>query len=208
MPTFGTKLVDGLSAESALRRFLSATVIEETATALYATSTPQQPLAERSPLVPLLSPTLFTLLQADPPSTYAEMGLILQRIQSDCQALYAAFATQGKVPADKLPSLGAVFGIQQAHQVAKSFDALVPHLGRGAKKMALPLLEERQRKIVTSIGYYEATKSKHDRQVFAALGGAVIALRVIPAKLTPVIRSITNSIKVSSFSLLFRPSPH
>ena len=75
------------------------------ATALYATSAPQQPLVERSSLVPLLSPSLFTLLQADPPSTYAEMGLILQRIQADCQALYAAFAKQGKVPANSCATL-------------------------------------------------------------------------------------------------------
>lgn len=124
------------------------------------------------------------------------MGSILERLQTDCKALYASFGQQGKVPADKLPSVASVFPFQIAQQVAGSFNALVPLMGKGVRKNVLPALEERQRKIVSAIGYYEATKSKHDRQVFAALGGAVVALRVIPAKLTPVIRSITNSIKV------------
>lgn len=125
------------------------------------------------------------------------MGSILERLQGDCKALYTAFGQQGKVPADKLPTVPspASFSIQQAQQAATSFPVLQSLMGKGVRKTVLPALEERQRKIVTAIGYYEATKAKHDRQVFAALGSAVVAMRAIPAKLTPVIRSITNSIK-------------
>ena len=193
--TFGTKLTDGLASESALRRFLSATVLEEWSAAFYAAPF-DRPIAESSTLASRLTTTLAQHLQADPPATYSEMALVLQRIQLDCQTLYGMFSKQGKVPAAKMPSVPAVFGIQQARQVATSFDKLVALVPAAAKKTALSALEEQHRKVVTAAGYYEATKAKHDRQVFAALGGAVIALRVIPAKLTPVIRSITSSIKV------------
>ncbi|KAL8276295.1 hypothetical protein RQP46_011323 [Phenoliferia psychrophenolica] len=192
--TFGAKLTDGLASESALRRFLSATVIEEWAAAFYALPF-DRPLAESSTLASRLSQTLAKHLQSEPPATYAEMALVLQRIQLDCQALYTLFAKQGKVPAAKMPIVPAVFGIQQARQVAASYDALIALTSPTARKVILPTLEEQHRKVVTAAGYYEATKARHDRQVYAALGGAVIALRVIPAKLTPVIRSITSSIK-------------
>jgi hypothetical protein len=200
---FCAKLLECLAGESALRRFISATIIEEMATAMYAPSPVGDPvLAAVSPLTTRLSKSLFSILPADPPSTYAEMAIIIQRLQMDCQGLYAAFGSQGMVPASKVPTLGGAFGIQQAHQVAKSFDVLVPLIGKAVKATAFPLLEERHHKILMAIGYYEATKAKHDRQVFAAIGGAVIALRVIPAKLTPLIRCITNSIKASSLRSL------
>lgn len=126
---------------------------------------------------------------------------VMQRIEMDCRALYTVFGGQGKVPADKLPVVPSVFGVQQAQQVAGSFDALVQLMGKGAKrKSVLPVLEDWHRKIVSSIGYYQATKAKYDRQVFAGLGAAVVALKAIPSKISPVIRSITNSIKVSGYS--------
>lgn len=125
------------------------------------------------------------------------MSTVLERIRADCQALYAIFSTQGKVSSDKMPSLPASFGIEQAQQIVNSFNALVQMMGKGARKTTvLPILEERRRKIEAAIGYYGAVKSKHDRQVFASLGGAVVALRAIPVKISALIRSITNSIKV------------
>lgn len=186
---------------SAFSRFLSATVVEEWAAAVYS-RTPERPLAESSSLATRLVQLLHTLLAGDAPASWTEMASILQRLQTECQALYAAFGQQGKVLADKLPVVASNFGILQAQQVAGSFNTLVPLMGKGVRKNVLPALQERHRKIVSAIGYYEANKAKHDRQVFAALGGAVVALRVIPAKLTPVIRSITNSIKVSDIGQL------
>ncbi|KAK4703463.1 TATA-binding protein-associated factor, partial [Phenoliferia sp. Uapishka_3] len=191
---FGATLTDGLAAGSALRRFLTATIIEEWSAAFYAAPF-SRPLAESSTLASRLSGVLAKCLQAEPAATYAEMALVLQRIQMDCQTLYTMFGKQGKVPPAKMPIVPANFGIQQARQVAGSFDALVALMPTAAKKNFLPALQEQHRKVITAAGYYEATKAKHDRQVYAALGGAVIALRVIPTKLTPVIRSITSSIK-------------
>ena len=132
------------------------------------------------------------------------MALVLQRIQLDCQALYTLFHKQGKVPQAKLPVVPALasFGILQARTIANSFDELVKLVtSPAARKTALPVLEEQHRKIVLAAGYYEASKARHDRMVYAALGGAVVALRVIPVKLTPVIRSITSSIKVRALSI-------
>lgn len=147
------------------------------------------------------------MLEGQVPTAYYEMLLILSQAYGECQGLLSAFVTDGKIPQSVIPVLptsldptsppAELFTVDVAGQVAGStFDALVKRLGKAPAKTALPMLKERQMKIVSSIGYYMAMKDKHDRQVSAAVAGAVIALRVLPGKLNPVIRSIMNGVKV------------
>lgn len=125
------------------------------------------------------------------------MSTIIQRIQVDCQALYNAIATHGKLASNLIPTLPTPFKIQHAQQVIETAPKLISRMDEAAKKKYRTALETRLRKVTTAIGYYESTKSDRDRQVSAALGGGVIALGVLPQKLTPLIQSITNSLKVS-----------
>lgn len=199
--TFGKALLESLASESALRKFLSATVVEEWATASSAaaakSATPAPSLIQTSTLASRLSQKLLLMIAGEPSPTYSELSIALQRIQVDCHALYSAFESQGKVPSSKVPQLSAgSFSSIQANQAISGFEALIPLMGKGTNKTVLPALEERKKKLVVAMSYHDATKATHDRQVFAALGGAVVALRVIPAKVTPIIRSITTSIKV------------
>ncbi|KAI5477115.1 hypothetical protein MNV49_006843 [Pseudohyphozyma bogoriensis] len=198
---FGKHLVAGVESDSAFTRFVSATVVEEWARAVQVAAGPSsRPLPESSTLASRLSQILTATLAKEAPASYAEMSVVLVRIQVDCQALYSIFGTQGKVPSSKLPTVAPVesFGIVHARQVVASFDALVPLMAKAAKPKILPLVEEQHRKISAAVGYYEGMKGKYDRQVFAAVAGAVIALRIIPAKLTPLIRCITTSLKAST----------
>lgn len=201
---FGPYFETALSSTSALQQFLVSVSIEEWAATNDGVKQ-EQPLLTASTLAARLVPQLHTLLAADAPASYLEMDPILSRVRTDSAALYAAFGTQGKVSAAKLPAVPDVFGLQQAHTVVNSFASLVPLMTVKSKKAILPALEERQRKVQNGIAYFEGVKAKHDRQVYAALGGAVIALQAIPAKITPLIRSVTNSIKVISplYILLF-----
>ncbi|GAA6004805.1 DNA-binding ATPase [Rhodotorula paludigena] len=195
--TFGPHVEGALASAAAFQRFLAAIIVEEwasTTTGGAGGVKLEQPLTQSSTLAARLVPQLHALLAAEPPASYAELDLILSRLRADCTAFYTALGTQGKVPAAKLPSVPDVFGVQQAQMVANSFKALVSLMPATAKK-ALPALEERQRKVTAGIAYFEGVKAKHDRQVYAALGGAVIALQAVPAKITPLIRSVTNSIK-------------
>lgn len=156
-----------------------------------------------SPFTDTLSKDLVALLQAGPPPIYDEMGLVIQRIQADCQALYTAIASQGKLSASLIPILPNTFRIEHAQQVVESFPRLLGKFDEALRKRHHTTLETRLRKLTTAIGYYETTKSNRDRQVSAALGGGVIALGVLPQKLTPLIQSITNSLKVSLMLLNF-----
>ncbi|GAA6010257.1 hypothetical protein JCM11491_005414 [Sporobolomyces phaffii] len=189
--SFGTFLEQDLSADSALHRFLSAIVIEEWASLATLDLT--------SPLLARLVPLLQTSIASELPSHVVEMQPILNRLRSDCVALYTTFSQQGKVSSAKLPSIPEHpnFAFSSAQQVEASYSALLPHLSLkpAAKKAILPQLEERYRKVESGIAYFETTKVKHERMVSAALGGALIALKSIPSKMTPLIRSVTASIK-------------
>ncbi|GAA6002172.1 hypothetical protein JCM10207_003108 [Rhodosporidiobolus poonsookiae] len=194
---FGPYLETTIASTSALQRFLSAIIVEEWAAATSGETVVklERSLIEASTLAARLIPQLHTSLASDPPASYSEMDPILTRIRTDCTAFYAAFGSQGKVPAAKLPSVPDVFSIQAANLVASSFGSLVPLVMAKSKKAVLPALEERQRKVQGGISYFEGVKARHDRQVYAAVGSAIIALGAIPTKITPLIRSITNSIK-------------
>jgi TATA-binding protein-associated factor len=201
---FTNILEQDLQASSALHRFLSATIVEEWASS---SIVPLNPAS--SPLVRLV-PILQNAIASDLPANVVELQPILHRLRADCVALYATFSQQGKVSSAKLPSIpeSPSFTFSSAQQVEASYSALLLHLSLkpAAKKTVLPQLEERYRKVESGIAYLETTKTKHERMVFAALGSALIALKTIPAKMTPLIRSVTNSIKVGPFfSILLNP---
>ena len=203
--TFSNFLEQDLSAFSALHRFLAATIIEEWASSSTAT------LDLPSSLLARVVPILQNAIAADLPSNVTELQPVLNRLRADCVALYNTLAQQGKVSSAKLPSIpeSSEFTLSSAQQVEASYSALLPHLNLkpAAKKALLPQLEERYRKVESGIAYFESTKAKHERMVSAALGGALVALKAIPAKMTPLIRSVTNSIKVSQIPVTPRSPP-
>ncbi|PWY98716.1 hypothetical protein BCV70DRAFT_201510 [Testicularia cyperi] len=200
---FGHLLRGYLDSTSSLQKCLTAAVIQEWADA---SSTNDTDLKDQSLLVASVASQLITILETPAPPTYAEMTVMLQRIQAECQGLYNSFQRDAKVPKAKIPALPTTvdplglmvdaFNIETAKHVAqKGFESLLALAGSKAKKAALPLLEDRQRKLIAAIGFYQANKERQDTQVFASIAGAVISLKVMPAKLNPVIRSIMNSVK-------------
>lgn len=136
------------------------------------------------------------------------MGLHLNRIQSECQALLTAFNVEGKVAKDKIPTLpkridplsnsNNAFSLATAElAVTIHFDSLTSLLSKSSAKTVLPPLQDRRKKVISSIGYFSVMKERYDVQVLAGVAGALVALRAKPPKLGPVIKSIMDSIKVS-----------
>ncbi|KAJ1024814.1 hypothetical protein NDA16_002854 [Ustilago loliicola] len=200
---FGPVLHEYLESTSALQKCLAAAIIQEWAQACAKLGVD---LKDSSAVVADVASRLISVLETPAPPTYAEMTVMLQRIQAECQGLYNSFQRDAKVPKAKIPALPTTvdplgmmvdaFTIDTAKHVAQSgFETLLSQSGSKAKKAALPLLEDRQRKLIAAIGFYQANKEKQDTQVFASIAGAVISLKVLPSKLNPVIRSIMNSVK-------------
>ena len=168
---------------------------------------------ERSdPLAAEVLPLLLPHFEMPRPATYSEMNALLKRIQIDCQGLMTAFNTEGKVSKDRIPtipttvdSIGSsadTFSLATAQTVISShFDALSKLLSKHASKNVLPNLKERQMRIMISVGKYGVMKERYDTQVMAGIGGALVALQSLPAKIGPVVKAIMDSIKVCSNSV-------
>ncbi|SPO28928.1 related to MOT1 - transcriptional accessory protein [Ustilago trichophora] len=200
---FGPVLQEYLESTSALQKCLAAAIIQEWAQACAGLGFD---LKDSSAVVADIASRLINVLETPAPPTYAEMTVMLQRIQVECQGLYNSFQRDAKVAKAKIPALPTTvdplgmmvdaFTIDTAKSVAQSgFESLLAQAGSKAKKAALPLLEDRRRKLIAAIGFYQANKERQDTQVFASIAGAVISLKVLPSKLNPVIRSIMNSVK-------------
>jgi len=209
--TFHKLALEYLGSTSSHQLIFLAVIVAEWAKAVDARSTTDggllpPPLPEVDEDARELVGHLIAILEGRIPSSYYEMLLFLGQIYTECQTLLAAFVAEAGIAQELIPVLPPslvpteppvdIFGIETASHVAGPvFDALVANVGRKTLKGALPALREKQMRVVGSIGFYLSMKTRHDRQVQAAVATAVISLRTLPAKLNPVIRSIMNGIK-------------
>ncbi|KAG9119826.1 TATA-binding protein-associated factor mot1 [Ceratobasidium sp. 392] len=133
------------------------------------------------------------------------MGAHLRTLALDCRALLQSFSDDARVPASKLPTLpdridpegkqedAFTFSFAQKF-VGETFDSLKASIPRGRKK-ELGGLEEKRGRIGIGLERYGVVKGQLDVRVCAAVAGALIALRVYPSKLNPLVRSIMNGVK-------------
>ncbi|KAE8194770.1 hypothetical protein A4X06_0g5314 [Tilletia controversa] len=197
---FAGQLLQYLDSSSALHKCLASCIIQEWAQ--------DQPSSrqETSPLASELSARLIAILEAPAPPTYAEMEVALSRLQRESQSLYSAFHTEARVARDKIPTLPThvdalgqrtdAFTLDTArYVVGPGYEALLKLVGSKSKKANAEALETRRRRVIASLGFYQSRKERSDVQVFAGVASALVALRVMPAKLNPVVRSMMNSVK-------------
>ncbi|WVO17696.1 hypothetical protein L204_105394 [Cryptococcus depauperatus] len=205
-----------LNSSSAHQTFIASVIIQEWALDVEsrATDTTTFSLGQSDEDAKSLSTILVERVENSPPSTYHEMGILLQKVFAECAALLSAFTTEGKIGKDKVPILPKridafrsdepdVFSLDIAQQtITTHYDNLVSKLSKNVKKNSLSSLEDRKMKIVGSIGYFSVLKEKYDVQVTAGLAGALVALKVMPAKFGPVIKSLMDGIKKEENEIL------
>lgn len=208
---FGGLLKHYIVSASMLQRLLAAIIIEEWAH--QADIGNGQPLLNVSPLAETLGQTMLTFLESPAPEFYHEMALSLTRLMHDCTALLNSFSTDCKIVYSKIPRLGNSIDItghgdSEAFTLAKArlavgehFTKLKSSLGR-TKKREVALLGEKRKSIVAAIDQYEQTKTRHDVRIFAAFAASVVALRVQLTKLTPIIKSLTAGVRVSTYVIV------
>ncbi|CEG64225.1 Putative TATA-binding protein associated factor Mot1 [Rhizopus microsporus] len=214
-------LLNLLSSQWALKRQLGAMAVEEWAKAVLKTrynaddiihAPPEAILANTHNFPKTLSQSMIANLenaQQQATNFYFELVHVLKRIRAECQNLLNAFHSEAKVPLDQIPTLptlvpgealpeqGPLFTVETASAViSEMFDQLLTKVPKGKGRAALlKSMEERQRRVVASMGYFEELKQKIEIHVYASTAGAVVELGVLPTKLNPVIRSVMNSIK-------------
>ncbi|WVW85765.1 hypothetical protein I302_107803 [Kwoniella bestiolae CBS 10118] len=205
-----------LGSASAHQVFMATAILQEWALAHDKDQSPDSELTSlgsthelATPLVPIL----IERIESPPPATYHEMSVILQRIYTECHALLNAFNVEGKISKDRIPSLPSrldplstapdVFSLATAQQaVGPTFEGLSKILSKPAQKVALGSLKDRQRKVMGSIGYFSVMKERYDTQVMAGIASALVALRVMPSKIGPVIKSLMDAVKKEENEIL------
>ncbi|KAF8744257.1 chromatin remodeling protein, partial [Rhizoctonia solani] len=201
--TFGELLIHFINSTSAYQRFIAATIVQEWALAQPTIN--GTPLAKASPLAGQCSTYLLAFLEKDFPASYHEMLVHLRGLAVDCRTLLNSFADDAKVPASKIPTMPDRLDPEGAEEgtftlayvqrfVGEIFDGLKTSIPRGKKK-EIAGLEEKKSRIVFSIERYGVVKGQWDTRVFAAVAATLIFLRVHPAKLNPLVRSIMNGVK-------------
>lgn len=166
-------------------------------------------LGSNDPIGKAMTTILLGHFERAAPPTYSEMTFLLRKVHGECHALLTSFALEGKVSKDRIPTLASkidplgstsdTFTLATAQlTVTKHFDALAGLLSKHAAKHVLPSLKDRRNKVMVSIGRYGVMKERYDVQVMAGVGAALVALRVLPAKIGPVVKAIMDSVKVRS----------
>ena len=205
-----------MGSTSMLQKFLAAVIAEEWARMYDETAPPDAPLLiNTSSLADELTTAALVWLQEDPPAAYHEMAFSLARIHGECYNLLQSFSTDCKLPFTAIPSLGSEIDITGEKEgcftievgkgaIGPMFDKLKGMLGR-TKKRELGIISDKRLKVVSSIDHYLEVKVQHDIRVSAACAAAFVAFKSAPDKVSPIVKGIMNSIKVSVSLYLLEP---
>jgi TATA-binding protein-associated factor len=151
-----------------------------------------------------LGNTVLDLITAEPPICYHETYPLLNQLCNVANVHADTFMNDPKLnpPAAGIPravSMGnpGFFTIASAKASLEWFDGLHNLFQKPKKKRDVARIDDAKKAIRELIYTFEERKSLQDLRVYAALAGAAISLKNMPPKLTPLIKGITNSLKVS-----------
>ncbi|KAK0722784.1 hypothetical protein B0T26DRAFT_674446 [Lasiosphaeria miniovina] len=189
-------ILPGLSSPYASTQLTAAIVIDE-----YAKNCAKGEEAAR-----FVEP-LQKIIDQDRPSHYRDLVSYVQRVRSQSQQLLHLFRDHGKVPNGKLPTLAVVvqgdegagpgaFSMANAEKVVgDDYERLKKAMAPGQRLIALPQLSEAREATVAVIEETKLAKDARDARIRAAAACALIAMRILPKKPSPLIKAIMDSIK-------------
>ncbi|KAI0023218.1 SNF2 family domain-containing protein [Xylariomycetidae sp. FL0641] len=157
---------------------------------------------------------LLKIIDSERPAQYRDLVSYVQRVRSQCQQLMNLFRDHGKVPQHKLPNLAVVvqgeaeagrdaFSLANADKcVNEDYDRLKRAMAPAQRLIASQQLNESRLDTVGAIEKCRAIKETRDVRIKAAAACALIAMKVLPKKPSPLIKGIMDSIKLEENQLL------
>ncbi|KAI4870845.1 hypothetical protein F4820DRAFT_455050 [Hypoxylon rubiginosum] len=151
---------------------------------------------------------LLKIIDSDRPAHYRDLVSYVQRARSQCQQLINLFRDHGKVPAHKLPTIAVVvqgeaeagpgaFSLATAEKcVDDDFERLKKAMAPAQRLIASQQLQESRGTAKVAIEDANSIKTTRDVRIKAAAACALIAMRVLPKKPSPLIKGIMDSIKL------------
>ncbi|XXH04942.1 Structural maintenance of chromosomes protein 3 [Hypoxylon texense] len=151
---------------------------------------------------------LLKIIDSDRPVHYRDLVSYIQRARSQCQQLINLFRDHGKVAAHKLPTIAVVvqgeaeagpgaFSLATAEKcINEDFERLKKAMAPAQRLIASQQLQESREAAKVAIDDTYAIKATRDVRIKAAAACALIAMKVLPKKPSPLIKGIMDSIKL------------
>ncbi|KAK5990175.1 TATA-binding protein-associated factor mot1 [Cladobotryum mycophilum] len=189
-------LVPGLTSAFSTTQLTACLVIHEFARNCQNTEDPARYLEH-----------LQRIVDFDRPSAYRDLVTFVQRARTQCQQLLHLFRDHGKVSQSKLPVLPVVvqgeaeagpnaFSIATAEKcVGDDFERLKKIMPPGQRLIAGQQLAEAREITVSAIEEAKAFKDARDVRIRAGAACAMVAMKLLPKKPSPLIKAIMDSIK-------------
>ncbi|KAI0180227.1 hypothetical protein GGR52DRAFT_233826 [Hypoxylon sp. FL1284] len=151
---------------------------------------------------------LQKMIDSDRPSHYRDLVSYVQRARSQCQQLLNLFRDHGKVAPQKLPTIAVVvqgeaeagpgaFSLATAEKcVNEDFERLKKAMAPAQRLLASQQLQDSRETTMTAIEDAKSIKDTRDVRIKAAAACALIAMKVLPKKPSPLIKAVMDSIKL------------
>lgn len=196
LESYDASIVPGLSSAYSSTQLTAAMIIEE-----YAKNCVAAEEAKR------FTQALQKIIDSDRPSHYKDLVTYVQRARSQCAQLINMFRDLGKVSTSRLPTLAVLvqgepeagpsaFSIVNAEKViGDDYEKLKKAMGPGQRLVALPQLQDARQVATTAVEEAKATKEVRDARIKAAAACALVAMKVLPKKPSPLIKAIMDTVK-------------
>lgn len=157
---------------------------------------------------------LQKIIESERPSHYRDLVSYVQRVRSQCVQLINLFRDVGKVSQSKLPTLPVVvqgeaeagpsaFSLSLAEKcVGEDYERLRKIMAPAQRLVSTNDLAEARKTTVAAIDESKMAKDGRDVRIKAAAACALIAMKVLPKKPSPLIKGIMDSIKLEENHLL------
>lgn len=183
-----------LNSSSYFKAFCAAALISECFKALASRSEKAPP-----PIIEVYTKAISPLLEISSAPVYDELAPHFQAICQDCDTLMKLQKKGGKANTKAKrealnESLARTLGQKDLSKLSTKLDQLSK-----SDLVASEESKDRATKICVAIQRYRMKAELLEVRVNAGRAGALVALGVIPSKLTPTIKGFMSSIKVKSF---------
>ncbi|KAJ9131681.1 TATA-binding protein-associated factor MOT1 [Pleurostoma richardsiae] len=193
---YDASLIPGLTSAYSSTQLSACMVIEEYAKDVSASENASRYVA-----------SLQKIIDSDRPSHYRDLVSYIQRLRSQCQQLINLFRDHGKVSHSKLPVLAVVvqgepeagpsaFSLANAEKVInEDYERLKKAMSPGQRLIASQQLAEMRELTAAVVEDAKSAKESRDIRIRAAAACALVAMKVLPKKPSPLIKAIMDSIK-------------
>ncbi|KAH0537137.1 TATA-binding protein-associated factor mot1 [Glutinoglossum americanum] len=197
LEVFGPRVIPKLESPYSTTQLVAAMIMEE--------------YAKRSSRVTVLAQSFATalhpIIERDRPTHYRDLVSYTQVVRSQCHQLLHTFRDLGGLAQSKVPIIAIVvqgdpdagpnaFSIANAEKiVGDDFNRLKRSLSAAQRLISTQALDEARASAVSAIEEAKNVKQQRDIRIRAAAAGAMIALKEIPKKPSPVIKGVMDSIK-------------